>query len=125
MFKGTTEEKNNINYKKKKMANSILSSYQKYLHLKKLPHTPNRKISQDLPFSCFLRLRLLHILTAHIDKIIATMKNRIPPTTPAVIALCYKNKKRRLLPSLVWIYVELEFTFTRAGTGNLTSSLDS
>ena len=61
----------------------------------------NNKI--DLPFSCFRRLRLLHILTAHIDKIMATIKNNIPPTTPAVIALC----------------------LTRAGTGNLTSSLDS
>jgi hypothetical protein len=60
-------------------------------------------LAADLPFSCFLRLRLLHILTAHIDKIMATIKNKIPPTTPAVIALC----------------------LTRAGTGNLTSSLDS
>lgn len=54
-----------------------------------------------VPFSCFRRFRLLQIFTAHTDKIMATMKNKIPPTTPAVIALC----------------------FTRAGTGNFTSSL--
>lgn len=54
-----------------------------------------------LPFSCFRRFLLLHIFTAHTERIIATMKNNIPPTTPAVMALC----------------------FTRAGTGNLTSSL--
>lgn len=54
-----------------------------------------------LPFSCFLRFRLLQIFTAQTDSIIATKKKRIPPTTPAVIALC----------------------LTRAGTGNFTSSL--
>lgn len=54
-----------------------------------------------LPFSCFLLLRLLQILTAQTDRIIATIKNNIPPTTPAVMALC----------------------FTLAGTGNFTSSL--
>lgn len=53
------------------------------------------------PFSCFRRFRLLHIFTAHIERMIATIKNSMPPTTPAVMALC----------------------LTRAGTGNLTSSL--
>lgn len=61
------------------------------------------KFGLVLPFSCFRRLRLLQIFTAQTDKMIATIKNRMPPTTPAVIALC----------------------LTRAGTGNLTSSLDS
>lgn len=55
---------------------------------------------ENLPFSCFLLFRLLQIFTAQTESIMATMKKRIPPTTPAVIALC----------------------FTRAGTGNLTSS---
>lgn len=54
-----------------------------------------------LPFSCFRRFRLLQILTAHTERIMATMKNRMPPTTPAVMALC----------------------FTRAGTENFISSL--
>lgn len=55
----------------------------------------------NLPFSCFRRFRLLQILTAHTERIMATMKNKIPPTTPAVMALC----------------------LTRAGTENFTSSL--
>ncbi|KFM65984.1 hypothetical protein X975_03287, partial [Stegodyphus mimosarum] len=38
-------------------------------------------------FSAFLLFLLLHILTAQTDKTIAAMKNSIPPTTPAVIAL--------------------------------------
>lgn len=53
-----------------------------------------------LPFSWRLRFRLLHILTAHTERIMATMKKRKPPTTPALIALC----------------------FTRAGTENFNSS---
>lgn len=64
---------------------------------------PRKLYKNDLPFSCFLCFRLLQIFTAHIDKIMATIKNKRPPTTPAVIALC----------------------LTRAGTGNFTSSLDS
>lgn len=55
----------------------------------------------EIPFSCFRRFRLLHILTAHMLRMMATMKNKIPPTTPAVIALC----------------------LTRAGTGNFVISL--
>lgn len=54
-----------------------------------------------LPFSCFRLFRLLQIFTAHMLRMIATMKKSIPPTTPAVIALC----------------------FTRAGTANFTWSL--
>lgn len=62
-----------------------------------------RAVQTLSPFSCFRRFRLLHIFTAQIDRIIATIKNKIPPTTPAVMALC----------------------LTLAGTGNLISSLDS
>lgn len=54
----------------------------------------------DSPFSCRLRFLLLQILTAQTDRMMATMKNKNPPTTPAFMALC----------------------FTLAGTGNLTSS---
>lgn len=46
----------------------------------------NKSYANGLPFSCFRRFLLLHILTAHTDRIMATIKNRMPPTTPAVMA---------------------------------------
>lgn len=42
-----------------------------------------------LPLSCFRLLALLQILTVHTERIIATMKNKIPPISPAVTALVF------------------------------------
>lgn len=42
---------------------------------------------KSLPFSALRRFRSLHSLTEHTDNTMAATKNRIPPTTPAAIAL--------------------------------------
>lgn len=44
----------------------------------------------QLPFSCFLRFLLLHILTVQTDRMIATMHSNIPPITAAVTACSEK-----------------------------------
>lgn len=44
------------------------------------------------PLSWRRLLRLLHILTAHMERMMATMKNRMPPTTPAVMALALSKE---------------------------------
>ena len=49
------------------------------------------KICLKLPLSCFRRLALLQILTVQTESIMATMKNKIPPISPAVTARVFRS----------------------------------
>ena len=65
-----------------------------------------------LPFSCFRRFLLLQILTAQILRIMATMKKRIPPTTPAVMALCLTLAGTAYLIMSLMLALSVELAYT-------------
>ena len=46
---------------------------------------------KHLPLSCFLRRFLLHILTVQTERMMATIKKRIPPMRPAVTAFLWAS----------------------------------
>lgn len=87
--------------------------FNKMQHIIIHSHQDAKKLLEKLPLSCFRRLALLQILTVHTERIMATMKNRIPPISPAVTARVFTFSGRSYFNDSLMLYPSTECDHTR------------